>query len=254
MPTKGIPRMGLAGAGLALLLTGCTSYVTTNVTAFQNWSVSDTDRSYTFVHTAQRHDLEESSYEQMVDNALSAYGFQLVEASRAHYGVALAYGVRNDTVVVPQPVFYDPWPGPVWYGGYGGYRGYGGFGPPPFGALGPVAYVNQAYPSFVKGLSIQIVDQKTHAEVYKVNASTTGPDPELLLAMPYLVRSALNNFPMPNGTVIHVSLPVGANGPASNYNANYNANDSVNVNANPNTNERAAAPPAMPASSAVAPK
>ena len=238
MPMNVIPRMGLASAGLVLLLTGCTSYVTTNVTAFQNWSGSDTDRSYTFLRTAQRNDLEENSYEQMVDNALSAYGFQLVEASRAHYGVAMAYGVRNDTVVVPQPVFYDPWPGPVWYGGYGGYRGYGGFGPPPFGVLGPPAYVNQAYPSFVKGLSIQIVDQKTHAEVYKVNASTTGPDPELLLAMPYLVRSALSNFPMPNGTVVHVSLPVGANGAA----------------ANANPNERAAAPASIPASSAAAPK
>jgi hypothetical protein len=244
MPTRKIPRMGLAGAGLVLLLTGCTSYVTTNVTAFQNWSGSDTDRSYTFLRTAQHSDLEESSYEQMVDNALSAYGFQLVEAGRAHYGVALAYGVRNDTVMVPQPVFYDQWPGPVWYGGYGGFRGYGygGFGPPPFGVMGPVAYVNQAYPSFVKGLSIQIVDQKTHAEVYKVNASTSGPDPELLLAMPYLVRSALNNFPMPNGTVIHVSLPVGANGPATNVNTNLNAN------------EQPTAPAAMPASSAVAPK
>ncbi|WP_254067519.1 DUF4136 domain-containing protein [Burkholderia sp. L27(2015)] len=244
MPMRGIPRMGLAGAGLVLLLTGCTSYVTTNVTAFQNWSASDTDRSYTFLRTAQHSDLEESSYEYMVDNALSAYGFQLVEASRAHYGVALAYGVRNDTTVVPQPVFYDTWQGPVWYGGYGGFRGYGygGFGPPPFGVMGPVAYVNQAYPSFVKGLSIQIVDQKTHAEVYKVNASTTGPDPELLLAMPYLVRSALNNFPMPNGTVIHVSLPVGANGPAPAANTNLSAN------------EAAAAPATMPASSAVAPK
>ena len=244
MPMRGIPRMGLAGAGLALLLTGCTSYVTTNVTAFQNWSGSDTDRSYTFLRTAQHSDLEESSYEYMVDNALSAYGFQLVEAGRAHYGVALAYGVRNDTVVVPQPVFYDPWPGPVWYGGYGGFRGYGygGFGPPPFGVMGPAAYVNQAYPSFVKGLSIQIVDQKTHAEVYKVNASTTGPDPELLLAMPYLVRSALSNFPMANGTVIHVSLPVGVNGPAPAANTNLS------------TNEGAAAPAAMPASSAVAPK
>jgi hypothetical protein len=104
--------------------------------------------------------------------------------------------------------------------------------------MGPVAYVNQAYPSFIKGLSIQIVDQKTRAEVYKVNASTTGPDPELLLAMPYLVRSALNNFPMPNGTVIRVSLPVGPNGTAMNV----------------NTNEHSAAPAAMPASSAVAPK
>ena len=108
--------------------------------------------------------------------------------------------------------------------------------------MGPVAYVNQAYPSFVKGLSIQIVDQKTHAEVYKVNASTAGPDPELLLAMPYLVRSALSNFPLPNGTVIHVSLPVGANGPAPAASTNLS------------TNEATAAPTAMPASSAVAPK
>jgi Domain of unknown function (DUF4136) len=227
MQMKWAARMGVAGAGLVLLLTGCANYVTTNVTAFQNWSGRDADRTYTFLRSAAQNNLEQSSYEQLVDNELSTYGFRQVAPPQAHYGVALAYGVRNETVVVPQPIYYDPWPAPGWRGWYG---------PVPFGPVGPVGYVNQTYLVFVKFLSIRIVDQTSHAEVYNVTANTSDSDSALLPAMPYLVRSALHGFPLPNGTITQVRLPVNPRGGATSI----------------NTNERALAP-AVPATAPASP-
>jgi hypothetical protein len=199
MHIKWAARMGIAAAGLGLLLTGCASYVTTNVTAFQNWSGSQQDRTYAFVRSAAQQNLEQGTYEQMVGGELALHGFTRVEARQAHYAVALAYGVRSGAVVVPQPVYYDPWwPGPRWRGGYG-YA--------PFGPVGPVAYVDQTYPVFDKLLTVRMVERATQAEVYNVTATLRAGDPDLLPAMPYLARSALLNFPLPNGTMTQVRLP-----------------------------------------------
>jgi hypothetical protein len=112
---------GWAAALAVALLTGCTSYVTTQVTAFSDWSGSDATRTYAFTRTdAQKQSIEQSTYEPIVANELSAYAFRQVPAAQARYLVGLSYGVGSDLVTVPQPVYYDPWfigPGPYWRGG-----------------------------------------------------------------------------------------------------------------------------------------
>ncbi len=193
----------IASCGLAatVLLTGCASYVTTNVTAFQNWSGRDTDRTYTFKHSAeQQNNLEQSTYENMVNNELSVYGFKQVDPQQAHYAVSLRYDIRNHSTMVSQPVAVF---GPAWRGGwYGGWNGM-----PPYGPTS-VIYDTEPYAIFVKTLSIRISDlSRNGLEVYNVLASNSGPDGSLVTAMPYLVRSALFNFPMANGTATQVNLP-----------------------------------------------
>lgn len=193
----------IASCGLAatVLLTGCASYVATNVTAFQNWSGHDTDRTYTFKRSAdQQNNLEQATYESLVDNELSTYGFKQVDQQHAHYAVSLFYDIRNHSTMVAQPVIY----GPPWRGGwYGGW-----YGPMPLYGPSAVIYDTEPYPIFVKTLSIRIADlSRNGLQVYNVTASNSGPDGSLLTAMPYLVRSALFNFPMPNGTATQVNLP-----------------------------------------------
>jgi len=202
---KLIRLMASCGLAATVLLTGCASYVTTNVTAFQNWNGHDADRSYTFKRSAdQQNNLEQSTYEGLVNNQLAIYGFKQVDAQHAHYAVSLLYDISNHSTMVSQPVAY----GPVWRGGwYGGW-----YGPMPYGPVS-VIYDTQPYPLFVKTLSIRISDLSHNGlEVYNVTAGNSGPDGSLLAAMPYLVRSALANFPMPNGTVIQVNLPENLNG------------------------------------------
>lgn len=200
--------LAVAAAAATMLLTGCASYVTTNVTAFQRWSGSDADRTYAFWrNAAQQNNLEQSAYESLVDNTLKTYGFKLVDPAHAHYSVALDYDIRNQTTMVSQPVVVT---GPAWRGPYGPW--YGPF--PPYG-YGPysVVYDTEPYPLFVKMLSIRIFDNtQGKAEVYNVSASNAGPDGSLAAAMPFLVRSALFNFPMANGAAVQVNLPDSENG------------------------------------------
>lgn len=224
---------GAAGAAAlcVMLLSGCTSYVTTQVTAFSDWSGSDAARTFAFTRNdAQKNSIEQSTYEPIVANELSAYAFRQVPQANARYLVGLAYGVGSDLVSVPQPVYYDPWfvgPGPYWRRGPWG----------PWGAFGPfpTSYVNQTYQVFDYTLGIRITERATGKEVYNVTARTTGDTASLLQAMPFLARGALADFPLGNGAVRTVRIPVDKKGsPASAA-----------------SNERAV--PAGPASGAAAP-
>ncbi|WP_175776646.1 DUF4136 domain-containing protein [Burkholderia anthina] len=199
---------GWAAVLCVALLTGCTSYVTTQVTAFSDWSGSDATRTYAFTRTdAQKHSIEQSTYEPIVANELSAYAFRQVPTAQARYLVGLTYGVGSDLVTVPQPVYYDPWfmgPGPYWRGGPWG----------PWGPWGPVpaGYVAQTYQVFDYTLGIRITERATGKEVYNVTARTTGDNGALMYAMPFLARSALADFPLANGAIRTVRLPVDKHG------------------------------------------
>jgi hypothetical protein len=187
-----------------LALSGCATYVTSNVTAFNAWRDSGTDRSYAFAPApAQRNSIEDATYERWVGAELARHGFTPAAPDAARYLVSLRYSLGHRTMVLAQPVYYDPWPGPYWGGGPLGWGGFGPFGGPP----GPMGYVDRPYELFTHELTVRIVERAGGNEVYKVSAVNSGAEPSLLRAMPYLIRSAFAAFPMANGTVQQVRLP-----------------------------------------------
>src|SRR6202795_2963104 len=96
-----VRRAALLLGALTVLLSGCTSYVTTQVTAFSDWSGNDATRTYAFTRAAdQQNNLELSTYERVVANELATHAFRQVDASAARYLVGLSYGVRSDMVTV----------------------------------------------------------------------------------------------------------------------------------------------------------
>jgi hypothetical protein len=201
-------RATLLLAALTVLLSGCTTYVTTQVTAFSDWNGNDASRTYAFTRAAdQQNNLELSTYERFVGNELAAHAFRQVDTTQARYLVGLSYGIRSDMVTVAQPVYYNPWPAPYW-------------GRPfdPWGPWGPypAAYVNQSYPIFTHLLGVRITERASGKEVYNVTARNSGGESSLVRAMPYLARSALADFPLGNGVVHTVKIPVDKNGGASN--------------------------------------
>jgi hypothetical protein len=202
-------RVMLMLMALTALLSGCTSYVTTQVTAFSDWSGSDASRTYAFTRgPAQQNSLEQQTYEVLVANELAVRAFRQVDAQQAHYLVGLSYGTKSQAVSVTEPVFYSsPWPGPYWG------RPIDPWGP--FGAF-PPAYVTSTYPVFTHTLGVRITDRATGKEVYNVLARNAGDEASLVRAMPYLARSALADFPLGNGAVRTVKLPVDKNAGMSN--------------------------------------
>ncbi|RKP50719.1 DUF4136 domain-containing protein [Trinickia fusca] len=191
-------------AAAAMLLSGCTTYVTTQVTAFSNWSGSDATRTYAFARSAeQENSIEQATYERLVASELETYSFKPVAQTAAHYLVGLTYELHGDMATVTQPVFYgNPWPNPFW-------RPFD-----PWGPIGPFPpqYVSQSYPVYTHTLGIRITEQATGREVYKVTARNTDEESSLVRAMPYLVRSALADFPLGNGAVRTVRVPLDKRG------------------------------------------
>ncbi|MBP0591450.1 DUF4136 domain-containing protein [Paraburkholderia sp. LEh10] len=202
--------LALALVALGTLLAGCTTYVTTQVTAFSDWSGSDATRTYAFTRAPeQKNNLEQATYEQIVANELATHAFRQTDEHDARYLVALAYGMRSDTVTVSQPVYYySPWPGPYYWG-----RPFDPWGP--WGPY-PASYVSQSYPVYTHLLGIRITDRASGKELYNVTARNTDEQSSLIAAMPYLARSAMSDFPLGNGSVRTVKLPIGATGGASN--------------------------------------
>ncbi|MEC5405162.1 DUF4136 domain-containing protein [Paraburkholderia sp. MPAMCS5] len=206
-------RAMLLLAALTMLLSGCTTYVSTQVTAFSDWSGSDATRTYAFTREPdQRSNLELTTYERIVANELATHAFRQVDKAEARYLVGLSYGIRSDMVTVAEPVYYNPWPAPYW-----------GWGRPfdPWGPWGPfpAGYVNQSYPIFTHLLGVRIVERASGKEVYNVTARNSGGESSLVRAMPYLARSALADFPLGNGVVRTVKIPLGKNAGASNETA-----------------------------------
>lgn len=199
-------RATLMLAALTVLLSGCTTYVTTQVTAFSDWNGSDATRTYAFTRAGdQQSNLELSTYERIVANELATHAFREVDASQARYLVGLSYGIRADMVTVAQPVYYNPWPGPYWGGPFDPWGAWGGM---------PATYVNQSYPIFTHLLGVRITERASGKEVYNVTARNSGGESSLVRAMPFLARSAFADFPLGNGVVHTVKIPLNGGGGA----------------------------------------
>jgi hypothetical protein len=201
-------RIALLFAALTVLLSGCTTYVTTQVTAFSAWNGSDATRTYAFARREdQQNNLELSAYERIVANELALHAFREVPRDDARHLVELAYGIRSDIVTVAEPVYYNAWPGPYWGRPFDPWGPWGPF---------PATYVNQSYPVFTHLLGIRITERASGKEVYNVTARNFGGESSLVRAMPYLARSALADFPLGNGAVHTVKIPIGNGGTPAN--------------------------------------
>jgi hypothetical protein len=185
-------------------LSGCTTYVTTKVTAFSQWSGNDATHTYASARSpAQQNSLEDATYEQLVASELEKHSFKQVPSWQAHYLVSLMYSTQAGTASVTQPAYFGyMWPGPYWRP----YDPWGPFGPYPSG------YISQTYPVYMHTLGIRITERASGQEVYNVTAHNTNEDLPLVQTMPYLVRSALADFPLGNGEVRTVRIPLGKRG------------------------------------------
>ena len=202
----------------SLLLSGCASTISNDVTAFHDWPTNLPDKSFVFVPVAEQEGgLEYRSYAQLIREQLQRWGFIEIQKpgtstdkdsstkSAAALNVSFSYGMHMSTVVVTQPT-YDPF----WYGyNYYGWRGvhpWGPMGAPPFADpwYGPLQQTS--FPVMHRQLHLWITRADNAQRLYEVSVISEGRKATLPMAMPYMVRSAFSEFPGPSGITRHLEL------------------------------------------------
>ena len=188
----------------SVLLAGCASTVTSQVTAFGSAPGFDGPRTYALTRTAeQQNNQEHATYEQWLRNRLAGDGFSEQSPTSAHYLIGMSYGITQQVMRVTEPA-YDPMftPGP--WGPWGRPWGWYGapFGPPP-------TYVQRDYAYGLAGLQLRFTDRASGKEVYRVQASTSDAGTSLAAAMPFLIDAALKQLPFPSGRTVNVQQKVG---------------------------------------------
>ncbi len=198
-------RWAMATLAVAsVLLAGCASTVTSQVTAFGDSPGFEGPRTYALTRTEeQQNNQEHATYEQWLRMRLAADGFSEQSPSSAHYLIGMSYGITQQMARVTEPA-YDPMFAPGPWGPWGrpwGWYGYP-YGPPP-------VYVQRDYPYALTGLQLRFTDRASGKEVYRVQANTSDGGTSLASAMPYLIDAALKQLPFPSGRTVNVEQKVG---------------------------------------------
>ncbi len=200
---------------LSTLLTGCASTITSEVTAFHEWSGS-AQQTYRFEATPlQVNDLEYRSYENLLKTALMRVGLEEATGNDADLNIKFAAKITPRDVRVIETVLVDSWYGTPWYGpgyGYPYWSGWSGYGHPLYGRNFPSMPVprdvERRYTVFQRELKISMVNAKSGLAVYEVTVRSDGAESNLAKLMPYFIESALQDFPSKSGTPRVITLPV----------------------------------------------
>jgi hypothetical protein len=196
-------------------LTGCaatTPTIQSTVTAFHVWNTALTDKSFRIIPNAeQASSLEFQTYKRYVEDALLLQNFTEKPANQtAHFNVTFSYSIKPSTRTVMQPrEMVDPF-GPMYprwpYQGPFGFPNAGPWGYPYAGPFGYQDMVPVVIDVYERQFKLNMTDSSTQNLVYEVTVNNVGQSPDMAYIMPYLVRSAFQNFPGPNGTPQVITL------------------------------------------------
>lgn len=202
-----------------LLLSGCASYsVKSNVTAFHEWPAALPEKTYVFERTKdQDNNLEYRNYENLVRAELARLGF--TEASTTQtpkLKAMLDYNISVRDVREIYPVVVNTgWPGPYW-GPYWGpswrghyRRGYYYPGPfyDPFWYGSPIVQQRETnYQVFTRRLHVLLAQTANNKRLHEVTVISEGGNGSLPAIMPYMVKSAFQDFPGQSGVPKVVEL------------------------------------------------
>jgi hypothetical protein len=201
-------------AVLGLILSGCASTIQSDVLAFHEWPAKLPDRHFVFAPIPPQYNpLEHRAYEGLVRAELQRVGLsEASDAKTARLRVSLNYSTNLRDVQVVQPVVTDPyWYNPPFYSPfyYPGWPRFGHFGPyyDPFWYGPPmVQYQNTNYQVYQHQLRIMITQLPEQKTLYDVTVNSESMKAPLSTAMPYMVRSAFQEFPGQSGVHREVEM------------------------------------------------
>ena len=181
---------------LVLLLGGCASQVTSEVTRFhQDSKPMGETIAITPLKDAKQGSLEFASYAKLVAKKLTEIGYKVVDESANPDLLA-----QMDYSVGPAQTKIRSWPRDFVY--YRFYYGY--YHPYYFGHYWdePQVYSYTVYP---RTLDLNIV-QSTGESVFEGHVKSIGREQNINQVMPYLVEAMFNNFPGESGVTKVVTI------------------------------------------------
>lgn len=202
---KIIPGLAL---GLMVLLSGCASTFSSQVSTFHEWpSIANNEQSYIIERQpGQENNLEYKTYEEQLRGRLQSLGLNEVAATKTpSLKVAMQYATTLNEVQVFYPAnaaIYDPLWRVHFHRGFYYPRYTGG----PFMLNGTDINVRSSY---LHQLEITMSDMVSGKKLADIKVSSEQINPEISLYMPYLIESALKDFPAKNGSTLKVELPLG---------------------------------------------
>jgi hypothetical protein len=181
----------LIAASLTVSLTGCAG-VSTDVRASPTDTPMQGEHSYALARSPlQDGNPDHMEYETLIRAELDKYGFADVAQQRAHYLLSIAYDTRLATVGVgvgsADCVEQD---------------GCGSSGEAPFWLFGRHSYKHS--------LTLRFFELTNGQVAYKVSVVSQDHDADPRHAIPYLVKSALAQFPFADHPDWRVKLRAGA--------------------------------------------
>ena len=203
-------------AAATLLLSGCASTFTSQVTTFHEWPNDLKGKSFT-VETmpGQENDPEFKFYAAMLGERLQGLGFNnSKDLSSSDLKVVMEYGTLLSEMHLPMALWgtrFDPF----WqihfshfYRRSAFYYPY--YSPYYFGRSNPYFMMSDytATRYFLHQLAVSISDRKSGKTLANIKVSTEQISPRISKQMPYLLDSAFKEFPGENGRTSEIKLPI----------------------------------------------
>ncbi len=193
---------------LAGLLNGCATTLSSQVSIVHAWPEGLQEKSYRFETSARsENDVQYARYQAMLGTELQSLGF--IESSAAdtehaaRLSVAMEYastasempdGMSSPTMMMMMsPLHFPPSPHHSSFSGQ-------------THSLWMLSNLS-APKYYLHQLKILIRDRKSAAQLADIRASTEQPNPDIAAIMPYLMISALKQFPGQSGSTTMVTLP-----------------------------------------------
>ncbi len=205
-----------AATALTVLLTGCASTISSNVTTFHQWPADLQNKSYVMEAPAPQDDtLELRSYQDLVRGELARLGFQEAAPGSAP---ALKVSMHFTTTDVPVRVIEQSYPMAFhmssrfmspYHRGWGGRRYWGGGWYSPFYDpfwYGMPSYTETIRHYYKRELKVGIVSATDGKRLFDVTVHNTSRTLSTPVVMPALVHSAFAEFPGVSGVARRVEL------------------------------------------------
>ncbi|MBI1771182.1 MAG: DUF4136 domain-containing protein [Burkholderiales bacterium] len=197
----------------SLLLGGCATTFTSQVSVFHEWPGATQDKSYIFERApGQENNPEHKLYEDLLRTRLQTLGFKEIGAGATP---ALKVELRYATTIREvkpslfwQPGIYDPYWGLHFSRGIyrRNYLYYPTFSTWPYYPRGALdMYVRSTY---LHQVQIRISEMGKNKVLADIKTSSEQDNEEISLYMPYLMDSALKDFPGKNGSTSKVEFKV----------------------------------------------